>query len=1035
MTRINEMTERSATRPSRWGSAAAALGALAIIVGAPAALLLASRARFGHLSPLHGMDAPWRWTVDDARSWGRALTGGIDTSAELVDLFLRIVIVAAWVCVAVLVYTIVAETIFQIRHGMPSYSRRRVVGLAPLGRRIATGLVALLPLVSQAPPVLSGAAPGRAGVASTQLATDPLLPAAVPRQHAPVADRAPPFVPSFVTVTVQAGDSVWAIAERQAHGRDVDVLAQQIVERNLGRTMADGRAFTTPALILPGWRLEVPAVDGAVLSSTATGPSGNAHVVEPGDSYWAIAEEQLGVTASPAEVHEYTVDLIDLNAPLFGYDDPTMIHPGDHVLLDAAPLAEPAAQLPSVDLPVDVPPVDVPPVVVPPVELPVDATTVELPVEPPASVPPVDAAPPPAEAPLTTMPAVAATATDADDDRDGAAMALGLGSAALLTAGALGVLRARRMQQLRRAGANARLAEVNPQVQLTEMLMRTFSQAELVARIDVALRAVAPELVLAGARPLAVLAASNGELTIWLDRVAPSQDPTFTSSDVVPKWVLSSSEPTEALAARARELGQPCPALVHLGRSGPRHLFVDLEALGVLSIEADPDQAAHIVRSITAGLAVSPFLESSRLITVGQDTSAHLSCVNAEDASSPAAALDAAVEALGSTIAITRADVSTFGLRTRSHGGEAWEPAVVTIAGHDLDDDFCERALQLAGRGGRGLAVITDRAVPDAPAVLRIVGNGFVLDPLDISVLPSGLEEADVFAVQQLLDSADEPLPEHAELAPLVPLVAVDEDPTPFTEVPHQVIIRTIGTVDVISAAGDTASFERSKALELLCWLGHHREAPTRGRARTALWESDVRDATFANVVSDARRAVARLIAPPDGEEWIGRTLTEQLPLHSLVVTDSELLRARLDYVRDLPALDVIEVLRPGVELVTGMPFADTSYLWADTEGISSALTLLATSACTVLAEAYLAGGDTEGVFWATGQGLKVLPGHEELIGLRMRAHSHAGDIAGVRREWESYERALLADSWSSGEPSPKLVALRRELLYSSLAG
>ena len=76
--------------------------------------------------------------------------------------------------------------------------------------------------------------------------------------------------------------------------------------------------------------------------------------------------------------------------------------------------------------------------------------------------------------------------------------------------------------------------------------------------------------------------------------------------------------------------------------------------------------------------------------------------------------------------------------------------------------------------------------------------------------------------------------------------------------------------------------------------------------------------------------------------------------------------------------------------------------------------------------------GDIEGVFWATAQGLKVLPGHEELIGLRMQAHARAGDLAGVRQEWETYERVLVADAWSDGEPAPKLLMLRRELLAAT---
>ncbi len=72
-------------------------------------------------------------------------------------------------------------------------------------------------------------------------------------------------------------------------------------------------------------------------------------------------------------------------------------------------------------------------------------------------------------------------------------------------------------------------------------------------------------------------------------------------------------------------------------------------------------------------------------------------------------------------------------------------------------------------------------------------------------------------------------------------------------------------------------------------------------------------------------------------------------------------------------------------------------------------------------------------MFHATGRGLRVLPGHEELIGLRMRAHARAGDHAGVRQEWDSYERVINADPWSDGEPSPKLVDLRKQLLHPSM--
>ena len=70
----------------------------------------------------------------------------------------------------------------------------------------------------------------------------------------------------------------------------------------------------------------------------------------------------------------------------------------------------------------------------------------------------------------------------------------------------------------------------------------------------------------------------------------------------------------------------------------------------------------------------------------------------------------------------------------------------------------------------------------------------------------------------------------------------------------------------------------------------------------------------------------------------------------------------------------------------------------------------------------------TDGVFWATAQGLKVLGAHEELFALRMKAHALNGDLAGVRFEFDSYQRAIGSDSFSISEPSRKLVCLLNEL-------
>ena len=463
-------------------------------------------------------------------------------------------------------------------------------------------------------------------------------------------------------------------------------------------------------------------------------------------------------------------------------------------------------------------------------------------------------------------------------------------------------------------------------------------------------------------------------------------------------------------------------------------MLVDLEALGVLSIVAPEPLADAVVRGIAATLATSIFAEVANLIGVGLDDGVFLDHRHAHTVARVDDALELAATLVGTTAA---AKQTTFVLRARHTSGEAWEPAIV-LAGSAVAAEVTPDVVRSAARRRGGLAVVAAGA-PGAPWCLCAAGGRWTLEPLGVVLVPAGLTVAEVEELHELLRRADEPLlpgegsdaddaAGAADTEVLTDTPPGDEGPA---DPPWALLVRLLGSVEVVDRDGRQASFERSKTLELIAWLTLHRERSTRAGARTALWELDVRDATFANVVSEARRAMARLVEPPAGEEWLGRTLTDVLPLHDGVVSDADLVRNRLERARLQPPELAIETLRPAVELIRDMPFAGTGYLWPDAEGITSNLVLLATGAATELAGHYLSIGDVDGVFWATGHGLTVLPGHEELIALRMRAHHRAGDLSGVRLEWESYERVLNADPWSDGEPAPKLVVLRRQLLSS----
>lgn len=240
------------------------------------------------------------------------------------------------------------------------------------------------------------------------------------------------------------------------------------------------------------------------------------------------------------------------------------------------------------------------------------------------------------------------------------------------------------------------------------------------------------------------------------------------------------------------------------------------------------------------------------------------------------------------------------------------------------------------------------------------------------------------------------------------------------------VVVRVLGPPLVMTSDGQRISFDKGKALELLVWMSEHRDVSTRSAARTALWDGAVKDATFSNVVSEVRRSL-NSGHPDQLEDWIPRTFTDDLPLHHGVVTDAQLLEVatkNFERDRDRFATDLVRQLTE----VRNLPFSGADYGWADGEGITTSHVIKVVRAAVLVGEYAIEQGDDELLFMATERGLRVLPGHEQLVSLRMRGHARRGNRSAIKYEWESYARAVEADSWAGAEPSRELEELAREL-------
>jgi len=761
--------------------------------------------------------------------------------------------------------------------------------------------------------------------------------------------------------------------------------------RGLVRVAAIGSVSASALMTgIAGHGLAAPGAEPVALP-----PEVSAHVVEPGDSYWAIADAHLtdvfGREPTPAEVHAATEALMEWNVSRLGHTDPALIVPGETVLLEPAPAAAPVAA---------------------PAVAPVGVEVVDQPIVAP---PPTTTAP---SVPQTTVPpATTAAVPDApmESNDEGGMGVTELGVAALLAAGVLAAVRAGRHRGLRRSLPGAASIAPTFEQARTELQLRSLHADERVARVDIALRAVARDLAAQHATVLAVWVGERGDVRLHLRGAAVPSDPRWQLDVMECTWSLAAQVSLGELGLAAGDALQPCPALWHVGTTPDGgDLYVDVEAWGAVAV--DIPNSTGVLRAAVASFAYSPFRDHAKLLVAGVASDPRLPDV--ERVGDVADALPVAVGAAAG-VALAARRSSTLELRA-SATGELYEPTVLVI---DAPVDV-EQLAEIGG--GRGLAVLL-RGDVDTACALRFDGERHVLQPLGLEVYPVGLDDVQVSAVIDLVEAASTCVTHVLE--PSFDTTFVDETRTSYDDPPWALMVKVLGPVDVIAASGERVEFDRSKAQELVVWLSQHRKRPTRSSARADLWDVGVRDASFANVVSEARRAMARVAAPPEGEEWIGRTLTDDLPLHPLVVTDAELLALRITASRSMLRGAAVEVLREGLALATDLPFAGTSYLWPDSGGHTSSLVLLATGAATQLAEWYLDLDDIDGVFWATGQGLRVLPGHEELIALRMRAHAARGDLAGVRQEWETYERSLMADSWSLAAPSPKLTTLRRDLL------
>ena len=267
---------------------------------------------------------------------------------------------------------------------------------------------------------------------------------------------------------------------------------------------------------------------------------------------------------------------------------------------------------------------------------------------------------------------------------------------------------------------------------------------------------------------------------------------------------------------------------------------------------------------------------------------------------------------------------------------------------------------------------------------------------------PDRLTESELQIMEQIQRCAQDVKVECAETVDLVSntdvvqiLRAVDRE-LPEQEIQDLavaewvLVVKLFGYPVVENEAGDVASFRKRRALELLTWLSLNRDRSRRSAARTAMWDLDIADSTFSTIVSDLRRGLAEIDQQSSRSDWVPTTYSDELTLSMRVITDDVLMTQALESFRRNPS-NSSEIVK-ALSCVRDVPFAGTSYSWADLDGTTTRLVILAVTAAMEVASWALITGDTAAFEVALTAGLRVFPGHEELLALqgeaKLRCHN-----------------------------------------------
>lgn len=916
--------------------------------------------------------------------------------------------IIAWFCWLQVAYALMVEVVAAAR-GTVANRAPLLPGIQAAAARLVTATTLI---VSSFGPTATAMAAPLAPV----VAFEPALAASVDRTPLSHADQ-----PSEVGTTLgeiyttSDRDTFWSIAETTLGD---GLRWREVREANVGRTMADGASITSSTEELAGgWELQLPSdavvpvrdADDDGTPEVQTDPAGAWIDVENGDHFWSIAEETLaeewGRNPSDSEIAPYWSEVIDANeGRLLPPGDSNLIYPEQRFHLPTPP-ADPM-QL-AVDETPDVEPA--PEIEAEPeapgagTEAPASTTTLTpTPQAPPTTVPE------PAT-PATAEPSLAAQVTSGSDSSIPlAATALGLGSLGV-GAGALAVtLRRRRAHQAAKRKPGTTLAPPPDEANEYERRTRPVADTEAARWVEATNKLITARLALHKAHRLpAVIAMRAGRfgVEVLLDEPCAPIEGFVSGNDDNSAWRLHPDLELRMIEAETEDIQPYCPALVAVGNTEAGDLLLDLEQLGVLSVEGDDDDIAAWYRSIATGIASAGWSQLCEVAIIG-DALAGGGLAQVTVPEDPAAWVEQTALSMQKLHERLRATP----YEQRVAPGEIFHPTIVLVLGDNAD--VALKLSEVATLVNSPLAVVA--ACPLAVAErVHLDARGSTLEPIGVDFAPILTSEAEAEAVAELLENADSPNVLETEVEPNEVAVDPDPDREPASAViermlaPRPIEVRLLRRKPTVEGLSTEPP---AKQLSVICYLAYHRSV-TSQRLRDTFWPNATSRKTADNAISQVR---SMLGLTAEGEHRLTQAInTGEYEISDDVGCDWTRADSLIGEAENRPADEQLELLNAALELVEDQVGADAparQFSWlVDDHAVYRHLECRLLDGANRLGELALAGGNLDIVRRTAEIGLMVVPGSESMYRLQMRVAAVEGSCRGIEEAFSAAEQSAAA--------------------------